>query len=243
MKIIYQFLLIIVAISIKQIELNKVGIKMGLIADFSISVSEGYSPLTINFTQNCLGSPTYFKWHYGDGDSAENIENTQHTYIKPGIYSPILEIRKNSDFDALTKNNYIIVNQPLSESENIIIESYQNNGSKDWKFYIDQDMYLIFNVGGDIYKSGTPVIKDGVWTLVEFHSGTNQFYVSTVNEGRKKIPTYNISAGSTGMHIEDKLLVASNSSIKIDELRVVKKEENLSSYFRSLESTVYYLPS
>ena len=214
---------------------------MGLVADFSVSIKQGYSPLTVEFTSNCIGSPTYFKWNFGDGESSD-IDNPEHTYTRYGIFSPVLEIKKDSDSDTIIKHNYIIVNQPEAGSENTIIESYKNDSSDDWRFYVDQDMYLVFNIGGEIYKSSTPVMRDSVWTLVEFHVGTNQFYVSTVDGGRKRIPTYNISIGTTGMHIEDKLLVAPNSSIKIDELRAVKRDENLDSYFRSLERVVYYLP-
>lgn len=215
---------------------------MGLIADFYVSIREGYSPLVVDFTANCIGSPTYYKWHFGDGESAENVTTTSHTYLRSGIYSPTLEIRDAANFDVLIKRNYIIINKPTAESENIIIECYQNDSSNDWKFYVDENRFLVFNTGGEIYKSGTPVITDGVWTLVEFHAGSNQFYVSTVGGGRRKIPTYNISAGSTGMHIEDKLLITPNSSMKIDELRVVKREEDLLDYFRALQGTIYYLP-
>lgn len=213
---------------------------MSLVADFSISINEGYSPLSITFTSTSTGSPTYYQWNFGDGDSSNDVGPT-HTYIKPGIYSPVLEIRNGIDFDFIIKTNYIIINAPYASSENTIIESYQANSSKDWKFYIDDDLYLVFDIGGEIYKSGVPSINIGVWTLVEFHPGENQFYVSVVGSGRKKMPTYKISAGVTGMHIEDKLVVAPNSSMKIDELRAVRRDDNLIDYFRSLQSTVYYL--
>lgn len=215
---------------------------MGLIADFFVSIKEGYSPLVVDFTAYCIGSPTYYKWHFGDGESVENVASTSHTYLKSGIYSPILEIRDHTGSDILIKNNHIIVNKSLVGSANVIVECYQNDSSNDWKFYVDESMHLVFNVGGEIYRSGTPVITDGVWTLVEFHVGSNVFYVSTIDGGRRKIPTYNISAGATGLHIEDKLVIAPNSSMKIDELRVVKREEDLLDYFRARQSTIYYLP-
>lgn len=215
---------------------------MGLIADFYVSIREGYSPLVVDFSAYCIGSPTYYKWHFGDGESAENVATVSHTYLRNGVYSPTLEIRDASNFDVLTKSNYIIINKPLAVSENIVIECYQDDSSNDWKFYVDENMFLVFNIGGEIYKSGIPVITYGVWTLIEFHAGSNQFYVSTVDGGRRKVPTYCISAGITGMHIEDKLLITPNTSMKIDELRIVKREEDLSEYFRDLQSTVYYLP-
>ena len=214
---------------------------MSIVADFSVSIKEGYSPLTVTFNSNCIGSPTYFQWHFGDGDSSTDIVTTEHTYLKPGIYSPVLEIRKGSDFDSIIKTNYIIINTPYASSENTIIESYQANSSKDWKLYVDDDLFLVFDIGGEIYKSSTPTIDIGVWTLVEFHPGRNQFYVSVVGRGRKKVPTYMVLAGVTGMHTEDKLVVAPNSSMKIDELRAVRRDEDLFNYFRSLQATVYYL--
>ena len=214
---------------------------MGLIADFSITLEEGYSPMSVTFTANVIGTPTYYVWHFGDGDSAEGSDTVEHTYLKTGIFSPVLEIRNDTEFDTITKYNFIIVNYPSATSENTIIESYEEDSSRDWRFYVDPTLYLIFNKGGEVFKSSTPVISLGVWTLVEFHPGVNQFYVSTVNSGRVKVPTYSSLIGLTGMHEESRINVATNSSMKIDELKAYSKEVNLLDYFRSLQSSVYYL--
>ena len=85
------------------------------------------------------------------------------------------------------------------------------------------------------------MIDVGVWSLVEFHPGQNKMYVSTVDSGRQEVLCFKITDGVTGAHSEPKLLVAENTSLKIDELRVVKREENLTDYFRSLRGHVFYL--
>jgi PKD repeat protein len=79
-----------------------------IVADYTASIKEGYSPLTITFTSSCIGDPTYFRWHFGDGTSVVGEENPEHIYTKPGIYSPVLEIRKDDDFDIMIKTNYIV---------------------------------------------------------------------------------------------------------------------------------------
>jgi PKD repeat protein len=213
-----------------------------IISDFIASPQEGYSPLIVQFASTSTGGPiTYYKWYFGDGNTSENTDSPQHTYLTPGIYSVGLEISGPLNTDSTTKYDYIIVNEFSPPSENTIVESYQNDSSNDWKFYVDADLHLVFSIGGDIYKTSEPVVNVGVWSLVEFHSGQNKMYVSTVDNGRKEVLCFKITNGVTGAHSEPKIMVAENTSIKIDELRVVKREENLTDYFRSLRGHVFYL--
>ena len=42
-----------------------------LFADFSASKTSGSTPLTVAFTDKSIGSPTSWKWSYGDGSPLE----------------------------------------------------------------------------------------------------------------------------------------------------------------------------
>ena len=55
-------------------------------AKFSADILEGNIPLTVNFTDLSPNSPTSWDWRFGDGATSD-IENPQHTYTDPGIYS------------------------------------------------------------------------------------------------------------------------------------------------------------
>jgi PKD repeat protein len=210
--------------------------------DFTLSPQEGFSPLTIIFTASCTGTPTYLKWIFGDGTSVDTPLQSiiSHTYDTPGIYSPTLIGSDGTNTFTETKDNYIIVNQSYIESENSIVQSYCSLPYKNWEFYVDPQMHLVFVLGQYSYRSNLPVINVGEWTLAEFHAGQNNMYVSTVATGRQLIPSYQVFTGYE-IYSENELIIAKNTSMKIDELRVVAVEEDLTDYFNSLIGRVYYL--
>lgn len=213
-----------------------------VVANFIASPQEGYSPLAVQFTSTSTGGPIiYYKWHFGDGNIAEGDPNPLHVYKTPDIYSVILEISGNVNSDSIIKYEYVIVNEFSPPSENIIVESYDNDNDQNWKFFVDADLHLVFTIGENTYKSGLPVIDTGTWTLVEFHPGQNRMYVSTVDNGRKRVPCFKIFTGDVETFVGKKILVAENTSMKIDELRVLKKEVDLTDYFRELRGHVFYL--
>ncbi len=214
---------------------------MTVSANFTVSVQQGSNPLTVTFTSTSTGSPSYYRWIFGDGGFIEGVNTTTYTYSQAGLYSPILVVSDGVTEDTKIKYNYIIVNQTYVQSQNIIVESFENNGSRDWKFYVDPNMYLVFTIGVNIYKSNTPVIDIGKWTLVEFHPGSNTMYVATVGPGRKKIPCSVLGIGATGLNSSYETYIAENSSMKIDELKITATDDNLDAYFRSLQGVVYYL--
>ena len=68
-------------------------------ADFVATPSSGTSPLTVQFTDTSTGSPTMWKWDFGDGaipmetcsgSGCDNGANPVHTYLEPGTYTVTL---------------------------------------------------------------------------------------------------------------------------------------------------------
>jgi PKD repeat protein len=75
---------------------------------FSASPTSGKTPLTVRFTDQSTGSPTSWKWTFGDGTYSTE-KNPLHTYKKPGKYSVTLTLNETGNSSAVTKSSYITV--------------------------------------------------------------------------------------------------------------------------------------
>ncbi|KKG26616.1 PKD domain-containing protein, partial [Methanosarcina sp. 2.H.T.1A.15] len=85
----------------------------GPVASFSASSTAGKAPLTIRFTDESTGSPTAWRWTFGDrSDSTE--KNPVHTYNKSGLYSVTLTASNADGSNVLTKTGYIAVSSVLN---------------------------------------------------------------------------------------------------------------------------------
>ncbi|MGV8076726.1 MAG: PKD domain-containing protein [Methanosarcina sp.] len=82
------------------------------VSKFSASPTSGKVPLTVNFTDESAGSPTSWKWTFGDGNSSTE-RNPVHTYNKTGLYSVALTASNESGSNVLTKTGYIAVSNSL----------------------------------------------------------------------------------------------------------------------------------
>ncbi len=82
------------------------------VAAFSESPSSGKAPLTVSFTDQSTGSPTSWKWSFGDGNTSTE-KNPVHTYSEPKLYSVKLTASNANGSNALTKNSYIAVSNVL----------------------------------------------------------------------------------------------------------------------------------
>jgi PKD repeat protein len=64
------------------------------VANFSATPIAGTAPLTVRFTDQSTGSPTFFNYDFGDGINA-TARNPVHTYKFPGTYNVTLTVMKN----------------------------------------------------------------------------------------------------------------------------------------------------
>jgi PKD repeat protein len=78
-------------------------------ADFSASVTSGNAPLTVKFTDKSTGSPTAWKWSFGDGSALVTEYNPTHTYTKAGTYTVKETVSNDGGKDTEIKTNYITV--------------------------------------------------------------------------------------------------------------------------------------
>ncbi|MFY9200079.1 MAG: PKD domain-containing protein, partial [Methanosarcina flavescens] len=82
------------------------------VTSFSASPVSGKAPLTVSFTDQSTGSPTSWRWTFGDGNSSTE-RNPVHTYNKSGLYNVTLRTSNENGTNVLTKSGYIAVSNSL----------------------------------------------------------------------------------------------------------------------------------
>lgn len=83
-----------------------------LLAAFSASPTSGNATMRVAFTDNSTGSPTSWRWSFGDGTYSTS-RNPVHTYSKAGKYTVSLTVRNKAGSNTATKSDYINVGVPL----------------------------------------------------------------------------------------------------------------------------------
>jgi PKD repeat protein len=78
------------------------------VAKFSATPTSGKPLLTVAFTDKSTGTPTKWKWNFGDGASS-TIQNPKHKYSKAGSYTVTLTATNAAGSNTITKTNYIKV--------------------------------------------------------------------------------------------------------------------------------------
>ncbi|WP_141241588.1 PKD domain-containing protein, partial [Methanosarcina spelaei] len=84
------------------------------VSAFSASTTSGKAPLNVKFTDKSTGTPTKWKWNFGDGKTSTQ-QNPTHKYSKAGIYTVKLTVTNAAGSNTVTKSNYITVTaKPVS---------------------------------------------------------------------------------------------------------------------------------
>jgi beta propeller repeat protein len=78
-------------------------------ADFSSNVTSGTAPLNVAFTDKSTGTPTAWKWSFGDGSALVTEYNPTYTYSKAGTYTVKETVSNAAGKDTEIKTNYITV--------------------------------------------------------------------------------------------------------------------------------------
>lgn len=76
---------------------------------FSGTPLTGTVPLTVNFTDESIGSPTSWLWDFGDGNGT-TVQSPSHAYTIAGVYDVYLQVTKGVDVSSETKVGYVTVN-------------------------------------------------------------------------------------------------------------------------------------
>ncbi|MFY1111338.1 MAG: PGF-pre-PGF domain-containing protein [Methanosarcinaceae archaeon] len=88
------------------------------LANFSANITSGYAPLTVQFTDQSTGSPTFWAWDFdSDGTVDSGDQNPVYTYEQSGIYSVSLTVSNEKGSSSEVKSNYIEVYETGDEEE------------------------------------------------------------------------------------------------------------------------------
>jgi PKD repeat protein len=80
------------------------------VPNFTASPVTGIAPLTVQFNDTTIGTPTTWEWHFGDnGVSYER--NPSHTYYRDGMYRVSLTVGNEVGYASVAKDNFISVRQ------------------------------------------------------------------------------------------------------------------------------------
>lgn len=119
-------------------------------AKFTADVTQGVSPLSVNFTDQSTGNPTSWKWNFGDGDSSA-LQNPSHIYqangFNSGYYTVKLTISDGASSYALEKLDYIRV-----------VPDYVNCDTL--RFPLPEPLTYYYLPNGDGFVSGNNIYGD-----------------------------------------------------------------------------------
>ncbi|MFZ5981507.1 MAG: PKD domain-containing protein, partial [Candidatus Zixiibacteriota bacterium] len=82
------------------------------VANFSGAPTSGAYPLTVNFTDLSINSPTSWSWDFGDGIGTSTLQNPSYTYNSTGTYTVTLTATNAYGSDDEVKAGYITVTAP-----------------------------------------------------------------------------------------------------------------------------------
>jgi beta propeller repeat protein len=83
-------------------------------ASFSASPTSGKAPMKVQFTDKSTGTPTKWKWDFGDGTTSTK-QNPIHKYSKVGVYTVKLTVTNAAGSNTVTKEDYIkVVTKPVA---------------------------------------------------------------------------------------------------------------------------------
>ncbi len=81
-------------------------------AAFTTNVTSGKSPLVVQFTDQSTGSPTSWRWSFGDGTTSKEQNPVHHYYTtgkKTQTYTVSLTVANSRGNDEITRKQYITV--------------------------------------------------------------------------------------------------------------------------------------
>jgi PKD repeat protein len=93
---------------VKTAYINVKPVSPKLVAAFSASPTSGNAPLKVTFTDRSRGTPTSWKWSFGDGKYSK-VKNPVHKYIKAGKYTVSLTVKNAAENNSVTKSGCILV--------------------------------------------------------------------------------------------------------------------------------------
>ena len=147
-----------------------------LTAEFTATTQFGRVPLRIQFVDMSSGTPTQWKWDFGDGSNPSEESNPLHTYTVAGKYSDTLTITKNSQTSTITKKDFITIDSVTGVQEHevrtgqstLVIPNPINGKNFRVRYYSNSPQILtleLFTVLGQQLQSQQAAVRNGENTM------------------------------------------------------------------------------
>jgi parallel beta-helix repeat protein len=135
--------------------INVVAAVKAPVAAFSATPVSGNAPLKVQFTDSSTGSPTSWKWDFGDKSSSTE-KNPAHTYSAAGTYTVKLTATNAVGGNTATKTSYITV-KAVSTSTNVYISD----------LYVGAPHQTINQEYVKITNKGTTAVNMNGWKITD----------------------------------------------------------------------------
>ena len=143
------------------------------VAGFSANVVSGIAPLIVQFSDLSTGNINSRSWTFGDSNTS-TIQNPEHTYVAPGIYSVSLSVVGPGGSDTSTQTGFIEV---LAAPE-FVRGDANGDGRSDISDAIQILEFMFFTGVAscesalDLDDDGTVGIADAIGKLTQIFQGT-----------------------------------------------------------------------
>jgi PKD repeat protein len=163
-------------------------------ANFTADITSGTAPMTVSFTDLSDGYPDKFIWNFGDSSSdySSVVQNPQHTYKIPGVYSVSMNASNSQYSDSLTKENYIIVASVQKPARGEVTKMQIFSVPDGAECYLNNVYYgltpvIITNLSPRIYQ--LRLHKEGYYDVVD-PVFANEGVLPTYVSGYEMVPHY-----------------------------------------------------
>ncbi len=125
------------------------------IASFSATPTSGYTPLTVDFTDESSGTITTWSWDFGDGTGTSTQKSPTYEYTSTGTYTVSLTVTGPLGSDTMTATDYITVSEPpaiyadftaepQSGEEPLLVQFYDASTGTvtSWEWDFDNDTVI-----------------------------------------------------------------------------------------------------
>jgi PKD repeat protein len=144
-------------------------------ARFTTNVTTGNAPLAVQFNDTSTGSPSSWKWNFGDtswyNTTTAARRNTSHVYASPGTYTATLTVSNSYGTNTTVPGTGLIVTGPVQTEYYYYAESGNQSdySNADWFYRTMQNNQPNGNIVWKDAKGGTRYIdydsaRESHWT-------------------------------------------------------------------------------
>ena len=179
------------------------------VANFSASPLSGKAPLKVKFTSTSIGSPTAWKWNFGDGSDLVTEQNPEYTYSKAGIYTVKHTAINEYGRDTEIKTSYITVTSPLkapvadfSASKTLgnvplavkfTDKSTNNPATWKWNFGDGSNLTTEYNPTHTYSKAGIYTVKETVSNAAGKDTEIKTKYITVTSSLKAPVAAFSAS--------------------------------------------------